>query len=166
MPERNPTHASENGVLLVNWSRLEEIREYDPKGVLVRKVVGSFVREGKSRIAAIARAAGSRDAPALASAAHALKGAASNVGAAVIAELCAALEVWGGENRLEQAEATAALLRQRFAETARALEKNFPLQERRISAGARRRRATKRRQGASRRHGRGGRAGSRRTTTA
>jgi hypothetical protein len=84
----------------MDWSRLEEIRGYDSTGALVRKVVGSFVREGKSHIAAIERAAKERDGAALAPAAHALKGAALNVGATALAELCAALESWGWEGRV------------------------------------------------------------------
>src|SRR6185295_11045345 len=84
---------------LLDWSRLEEIRGYDSSGTLVRKVVGSFVGEGKSRIAAIERAAKGRDGAALASAAHALKGAALNVGAAGLAGLCEALERSGEESR-------------------------------------------------------------------
>ena len=132
MPSRKPDRVPENDVPLVNWSRLEEIRECDPKGgALVRKVVETFVREGATRIAAIERAAGGRDAPALASAAHALKGAAFNVGAAALAELCARLETWGREDRLDGAAASAALLRRRFTETAQALEKELPAQARR-----------------------------------
>ena len=122
----------ENDVPLVDWSRLEEIRECDPRGgALVRKVVGTFVREGRTRIAAIERAAGGGDAAALASAAHALKGAALNVGAAALAQLCAELEARGREDRMDGAAAGAALLQQRFSETARALEKELPAQARR-----------------------------------
>jgi len=151
MPLRNPTRVSENDVPLVNWSRLEEIREYDPKGVLVRKVVRSFVGEGKSRIAAIAHAAKRGDAAALASASHALKGAALNVGAAALAELCAVLEAWGREGRMDGAAATAALLGQRFRETAGALEKDFPAQARRWDKTSVSRRTTKQKPRAVRR---------------
>jgi len=136
MPSRNPTRVSENDVPLVDWSRLEEIREYDPRGgLLVRKVVGTFVREGHTRVAAIGRAAGGGDAAALASAAHALKGAALNVGAAALAELCATLEVCGREGRVDHAAASATLLRQRFRETAQALEKEMPARVRRTASG-------------------------------
>jgi HPt (histidine-containing phosphotransfer) domain-containing protein len=112
---------------LMNWSRLDEIREFDQQdGALLRKVVGSFIREAKSRIAAIERAVASDDAPALASGAHALKGAALNVGAAALADVCANLESWGREGRMDRAAASGALLAQRFAETAQALEAGMP----------------------------------------
>jgi HPt (histidine-containing phosphotransfer) domain-containing protein len=134
MPSQNPIRAP--GAPLVDWSRLEEIREYDESGgALVRKVVATFVREGKSRVAAIASAAEGRDAAALAAESHALKGAALNVGASGIAGLCADLESRGKEGRLDDAAASAALLRQRFAETARELERNMPGQARRTTSG-------------------------------
>jgi HPt (histidine-containing phosphotransfer) domain-containing protein len=135
----------------VNWSRLDEISEYDRKGgLLVKRLVASFAREGRSQLAAIGRAARRRDVAALASAAHALKGASLNVGAAQLGELCAALEAWGREGRVDRAVPAAALLGQRFRETAKALGAGLPRQApasrkpsggaplRRTGAGARR----------------------------
>jgi HPt (histidine-containing phosphotransfer) domain-containing protein len=131
MPSRNSIRAP-----LVDWSRLEEIHEYDETGgALVRKVVATFVREGKSRVAAIATAAENRDAAGLASASHALKGAALNVGASGIAGLCAVLEGCGKEGRIDDAAASVALLEPRFMETARELEKNVPGPARRTTSG-------------------------------
>ena len=152
MPSRNPGRVPENDVPLVNWSRLEEIRECDPKGgVLVRKVVETFVREGTTRIAAIEGAADRRDAAGLASAAHALKGAALNVGAAALGQLCAELEASGREARLDGAAARAALLRQKFTETAQALEKELPGRVRREDRTSMSRRTVNQEPGAVRR---------------
>ncbi len=152
MPSRKPGRVPENDVPLVNWSRLDEIRECDPKGdVLVRKVVGTFVREGRTRIAAIEDAAGCLDATALAAAAHALKGAALNVGAAALGQLCAELEASGREGRMDGAAASAALLGQRFTETAQALEKELPAQARRDAPTSLSRRPVKQEPGVDRR---------------
>jgi len=144
--------ARDSGAPLVNWSRLEEIESYDRKGgLLVHKVVGSFIREGRSRIAAIEGAARSRDAAALASAAHALKGAALNVGAAALAELCADLERRGREGRMDRAGTRAELIGQRFGETVQALEKKMPAQAQRKGKTSVSRRTVKRKPGAVRR---------------
>jgi HPt (histidine-containing phosphotransfer) domain-containing protein len=97
-------------------------------GQLVRKVVGAFIREAKSRVRVIGQATRRHDAAALASAAHALKGAALNVGASALAEICAALENWGREGRVDRTAASAALLGQRFRETAHALATSLPAQ--------------------------------------
>jgi HPt (histidine-containing phosphotransfer) domain-containing protein len=152
MPSRNPGRVPQDDAPLVDWSRLEEIRACDPRGgALVRKVVGTFVREGGTRIAAIERAAGGRDAAALAAAAHALKGAALNVGAAALAQLCAGLEARGREGRMDGAAASAALLQQRFSETAQALEKELPAQARREDRAPVPRRTVDREPGGNRR---------------
>ena len=78
---------------LLDLARLEEFREYDDAALtMTREVVGLFLDDLPGRINAMEAAAESPDAAALATAAHALKGAAGNVGAAALHALAGALE--------------------------------------------------------------------------
>ena len=78
---------------LIDWSRLEQFREFDDEDLsMTREVVQLFVSEMPQRTGDILTALAKCDSALLSRAAHALKGAASNVGAQALCDACAALE--------------------------------------------------------------------------
>ena len=90
----SPT-VSAKGVL--DLQRLKELHDLDASLELAREVVALFLAAGPGHIAAILEAHGARDAGRLSTAAHALKGSASNVGAAALSALSGALETQAGD---------------------------------------------------------------------
>ena len=67
---------------LMDFARLEEFREFDDEALtMTREVIALFLQDTPLRLQAIAAAVAAGDAGALSTAAHALKGAAGNVGA-------------------------------------------------------------------------------------
>jgi signal transduction histidine kinase/DNA-binding response OmpR family regulator/HPt (histidine-containing phosphotransfer) domain-containing protein len=79
--------------VIVDFSRLEEFREFDDEALtMTREVIQLFVDDAPARLAAIEAAVQGNDADTLSRAAHALKGACSNIGAKAMQEICAALE--------------------------------------------------------------------------
>jgi signal transduction histidine kinase/CheY-like chemotaxis protein/HPt (histidine-containing phosphotransfer) domain-containing protein len=79
--------------VLMDFARLEEFREFDDEALtMTHEVIGLFLHDTPTRLATIAQALAAQDARALAAAAHALKGGASNVGANAIHEAAQALE--------------------------------------------------------------------------
>jgi len=79
--------------VLVDWSRLEQFREFDDDDLsMTREVIALFASESPLRINDIRMALSACDSAALSRAAHALKGAASNVGAQALSESCGLLE--------------------------------------------------------------------------
>ena len=79
--------------VLVDWSRLEQFREFDDEDLsMTREVVMLFIAEMPQRTGDIRDALDACDSAVLSRAAHALKGAASNVGAQAMSDACAALE--------------------------------------------------------------------------
>jgi CheY-like chemotaxis protein/HPt (histidine-containing phosphotransfer) domain-containing protein len=90
-------HDGQNGTeseqMLMDWSRLEQFREFDDDELtMTREVVALFSKEMPPRIDDIRSALSACDSAALSRAAHALKGAASNVGAQALSNACAILE--------------------------------------------------------------------------
>jgi signal transduction histidine kinase/DNA-binding response OmpR family regulator len=84
---------SEKAVVLMDWSRLEQFKEFDDdERTMTREVVALFVNDAPIRMDDIRQALRGSDSGALSRAAHALKGAASNVGATALTEACFALE--------------------------------------------------------------------------
>jgi signal transduction histidine kinase/DNA-binding response OmpR family regulator len=78
---------------LIDFSRLQEFKDYDDDELtMTREVVALCLQDTPSRIEAIADAIAAGDAPALARAAHALKGAAGNIGAVALQQACSTLE--------------------------------------------------------------------------
>ena len=78
---------------LMDWSRLEQFREFDDgERSITREVVALFVGEVPQHHDDICSALSARDSAALSRAAHALNGAASNVGAQVLSDACGTLE--------------------------------------------------------------------------
>ena len=79
--------------LLIDWRRLEQFPEFDDADLsMTREVMMLFITEMPQRTDDIRRALAACDSAVLSQAAHALKGAASNVGAQSLSDACAALE--------------------------------------------------------------------------
>ncbi|MEP6789826.1 MAG: response regulator, partial [Ramlibacter sp.] len=78
---------------LMDFARLLEFREFDDEELtMTREVIQLFMMDAPQRLEAIERAIAGRDAEALAGAAHALKGSASNIGATAIQQAASSLE--------------------------------------------------------------------------
>jgi signal transduction histidine kinase/CheY-like chemotaxis protein/HPt (histidine-containing phosphotransfer) domain-containing protein len=87
---RNPMEAQ---VVLMDWSRLEQFKDLDDEErSMTREVIALFVADAPQRAEDILHAYQATDSAALSRAAHALKGAASNVGASALTDACFALE--------------------------------------------------------------------------
>lgn len=79
--------------VLVNWSRLEQFREFDDEALsMTREVIALFSGELPQRINDIRMALNACDSAALSRTVHALKGAALNVGAQALGQACVMLE--------------------------------------------------------------------------
>jgi HPt (histidine-containing phosphotransfer) domain-containing protein len=77
----------------MDWSRLEQFKEFDDDDrSMTREVIALFVADAPVRMGDINAALQASDSAALSRAAHALKGAASNVGAQALTDACFALE--------------------------------------------------------------------------
>jgi HPt (histidine-containing phosphotransfer) domain-containing protein len=78
-------------------SRLAILRDLGPSDGrgLLPAAAEAFRNDVPDRIAALNRAINDNDGPALAQAAHALKGASANIGATTAADLCGDLEAMG-----------------------------------------------------------------------
>ncbi len=86
----NPDEAPQ---VLMDWSRLEQFKEFDDDDrTMTREVIALFVSDAPHRIEDIRTALAAFDSTELSRAAHALKGAASNVGAEALNDACFALE--------------------------------------------------------------------------
>ena len=83
----------EKAPVLIDWGRLDQFREFDDQALsMTREVLTLFVGETPQRIDDIRGALASCDSAALSRATHALKGAASNVGATALGEASSVLE--------------------------------------------------------------------------
>jgi signal transduction histidine kinase/DNA-binding response OmpR family regulator len=79
--------------VLMDWSRLEQFKEFDDEDrSMTREVIALFITDAPHRAQDVLQAYQATDSAALSRAAHALKGAASNVGASALTEACFALE--------------------------------------------------------------------------
>ena len=77
----------------IDWSRLDELREYDtPDGAIVNGVIASFIEQSSEKLAILETNVRANDTEALRASAHALKGAALNIGAIVVAEQAKRIE--------------------------------------------------------------------------
>ncbi|RYY92455.1 MAG: sensor histidine kinase, partial [Comamonadaceae bacterium] len=78
---------------LMDYSRLEEFKEFDDEDLsMTREVLELFLGDAPARVQVLQEAAAGDDAGALGRAAHAIKGAASNVGAVALSRAAAQLE--------------------------------------------------------------------------
>ena len=87
----------------IDWRRIESLRPFDSDGSMVAGAIASFLADAPGRIKAIGEAHAALDAAGLASAAHALRGAAANIGAARLQELSQGIESLAREGRLAEA---------------------------------------------------------------
>ncbi len=84
-----PAHAT----LLMDWSRLDQFKEFDDdERSMTREVMGLFIQDAPMRRNDLLASLGTTDAALLSLRAHALKGAASNVGAVALSDACSTLE--------------------------------------------------------------------------
>jgi signal transduction histidine kinase/DNA-binding response OmpR family regulator len=106
---------------LMDFGRLEEFREFDDEDLsMTREVIALFRQDTPTRLEAVAAALAAHDREALATAAHALKGSAGNVGASALhreaGELEAlAHEAWPDDARQRHARLQALWERTRVA---------------------------------------------------
>jgi signal transduction histidine kinase/CheY-like chemotaxis protein len=78
---------------LIDWGRLAQFKEFDDVSLsMTREVIALFMHDAPERVEAIQLALRGCDSAALSLAAHALKGAASNVGAIRLSQACTNLE--------------------------------------------------------------------------
>ncbi len=88
-----PPDTSPSAGPVMDFGRLNEFKEFDDEALsMTREVVGLFIADAPRRLEAIGLAIAAGDAEELSRAAHALKGAAGNIGAVAIQAACAALE--------------------------------------------------------------------------
>jgi CheY-like chemotaxis protein/HPt (histidine-containing phosphotransfer) domain-containing protein len=78
---------------LMDWSRLDQFKEFDDEErSMTREVMGLFIQDAPDRRKDIVSSLATTDPALLSLRAHALKGAASNVGAVALSEACSVLE--------------------------------------------------------------------------
>jgi CheY-like chemotaxis protein/HPt (histidine-containing phosphotransfer) domain-containing protein len=107
----------------MDFGRLQEFRDYDDEELtMTREVIGLFLADTPQRLEAIEAAVAARDAQALATAAHALKGSAGNVGATALHKLAGKLEASAKEGWPDDAAAQAARLRSLWESTRQAID--------------------------------------------
>jgi len=88
-----PPQAPQAQEPIVDFSRLQEFRDYDDEELtMTREVISLFLADAPARLQAMQDALAAQDADGLSKAAHALKGAASNVGARALQQVAADLE--------------------------------------------------------------------------
>ncbi len=89
----NSSPAPAQELVLMDWSRLEQFKEFDDdERSMTREVMGLFAQDAPGRRDDILASLGTTDAALLSLRAHALKGAASNVGAQALSDACSVLE--------------------------------------------------------------------------
>jgi HPt (histidine-containing phosphotransfer) domain-containing protein len=113
----SPAPAAES----IDWRRIESLKPFDADGGMVAAAIAAFLDDAPARVRAIRQAHAADDAAGLVSAAHALGGAAANIGAARLLELCQAIENSARDGRLEGARQSVAALEQSLAEARAAL---------------------------------------------
>jgi CheY-like chemotaxis protein/HPt (histidine-containing phosphotransfer) domain-containing protein len=107
---------------VMDFGRLEEFREFDDGELtMTREVIALFQQDTPVRLEAIAAAVAGHDADALANAAHALRGAAGNVGAMALHLDAGELETLAKEGWPADAESRLAHLRQLWDRTREAI---------------------------------------------
>lgn len=105
----------------IDWRRIESLKAFDADGGMVAAAIAAFLDDAPARVRAIRQAHAADDAVGLVTAAHALGGAAANIGAARLRELCQTIENSARDGRLEGARQSVAALEQSLAEARAAL---------------------------------------------
>jgi PAS domain S-box-containing protein len=104
--------------------RLVKLHAHVPPGT-VDRLLAAFVDEGGASVAELNAAVGRADEATVARAAHALKGAANNIGATTLGAVCESLEGLAREHHLENAPPALARLQGEF-DTTRELLRQIP----------------------------------------
>jgi HPt (histidine-containing phosphotransfer) domain-containing protein len=118
------TTAGDDRAAIIDWSRLDELREYDtPDGSIVNGSIASLVEQSDARLAEIRRSAAACDGGALRESAHKLKGAASNVGAVALADCASRLESAGRSGAFDGVDRLVAELAGTLATTTAELQR-------------------------------------------
>jgi signal transduction histidine kinase/CheY-like chemotaxis protein/HPt (histidine-containing phosphotransfer) domain-containing protein len=108
---------------VMDFTRLEEFREFDDEELtMTREVIGLFVTDTPPRLRKVDAAVAARDAAGLASAAHAIRGAAGNVGATGLHLAAGDIETLAREGWPEDAAERAAQLHALWAQTRAAID--------------------------------------------
>lgn len=82
-----------NDVPLIDWNRLDQFKDFDDEErTMTKEVIALFLQDAPGRRADILSSLDTNDAAMLSLRAHALKGAASNVGAVALSDACSHLE--------------------------------------------------------------------------
>jgi CheY-like chemotaxis protein len=102
----------------IDWRRIESLAPFDPDGTMVAGAIASFLADAPARVEIIRSA---HAAPGVAAAAHALKGAAANIGAARVQELTQRIESLAREGDLAGSRQAAEGLDKALAEARAAL---------------------------------------------
>ncbi len=110
---------------ILDQARLDEMAEYDEDGSLIARMSELYLADVSPRINAMHAAHANGDAQALAQAAHALKGAASNMGAERLSAICTVIETAGQTGQLPDATPALAHLEASAQDAQRALEAYF-----------------------------------------
>jgi CheY-like chemotaxis protein len=116
-----PPAQSVKASVAIDWRRIDSLKPFDADGSMVSGAIASFLADAPGRIEAIRSTRAAGDAAALASASHALKGAAANIGAARLQELSGAIETCAQEGRLGGADEPIGGLANALAEAREAL---------------------------------------------
>ncbi|NML43941.1 response regulator [Ramlibacter sp. G-1-2-2] len=118
-----PAAAAVPEAALVDFARLEEFREFDDEELtMTKEVIALFLQDTPVRLDAIDAALAAHDAGALATAAHALKGAAGNVGATALHVASGELEAQAKEGVPADGAERAARLRSLWEGTREAVQ--------------------------------------------
>lgn len=101
-PSREFSTPDPGPVTVMDWSRLEELKSIDtPDGAVVNGIIAAFVEQTPSKLAELRSSAAEKNGQSLREAAHALKGAATNIGAVAVADCATLLEQAGRSGSLE-----------------------------------------------------------------
>ena len=106
-------------------SIIEDLVDDDADLDAVRALVDTFLRTSAAQVAALRSAADRRDAAAVASLAHALRGGAAGLGADRVAGIARTLESDAGAGRLDRAPAAVAALSESLRSTETAMRGRF-----------------------------------------
>ena len=108
---------------LLDTQRLQEFREFDDEELtMTREVIGLFLADTPPRLEALEAAVAGGDAAALATTAHAIKGAAGNIGAGALHEAAGRLEADAKQGLPADAAAQVAQMRTLWEATRAALQ--------------------------------------------
>jgi signal transduction histidine kinase/CheY-like chemotaxis protein/HPt (histidine-containing phosphotransfer) domain-containing protein len=101
--ETTPGNRKDQPPVVIDWSRLDELRSYDtPDGALVKSAIAAFVEQAPATLLLLRDTAGAGDAQGLRRSAHGLKGAALNIGASAVAEWAVQLEDAGRNSAFDR----------------------------------------------------------------